>query len=46
MKWEYNLSVKKEDPEIMKQMGIMSPTVSDDLLVVLGAVSQQGNQVF
>ncbi|XP_044003996.1 glutamate receptor ionotropic, kainate 2-like, partial [Aphidius gifuensis] len=40
MKWEFNLSIKNNNP--MSYYKTIKPTISDNFLVILGAVSQQG----
>ncbi|XP_043270441.1 glutamate receptor ionotropic, kainate 5-like [Venturia canescens] len=44
MKWEYSLKINNEIPlQDWTGNSDVAPTISDDLLVVMGAVSQQGS---
>lgn len=45
MKWEYYQSTWKKSEAYRNQLNVGVPTVTDDLLVLLGAFAQQGNMI-
>ena len=46
MEWKKVSQMNKEDADEMNRPGyeINKPTLSEDLLVIVGAISQQGNK--